>query len=94
MQRSKKTLFFETTIRYLGGLLSAYHMTKNPILLQKADELGKALLPAFNTISGLPVFAVDSGNGDMISMDWNGGYSLFAEIPSCQMEFKVRKRKQ
>ncbi|KIM34447.1 glycoside hydrolase family 47 protein [Serendipita vermifera MAFF 305830] len=83
-----KTLFFETTIRYLGGLLSAYHLTKNPILLQKADELGKSLLAAFNTTSGLPVFAIDSGNGDRIPMDWNGGYSLLAEIASCQMEFK------
>jgi hypothetical protein len=51
--------FFETTIRYLGGLLSAYAMSGNPVLLARADDLGRALLPAFNTTSGLPSFAVD-----------------------------------
>lgn len=47
---------FESTIRYLGGLLSAYELTdaQHPILLQKAEELGQMLLPAFNTPSGLP----------------------------------------
>jgi len=69
-------------------MLSAYHLTKNPILLQKADELGTVLLAAFNTPSGLPVFAIDSGSGNMIPMEWNGGFSLLAEIASCQMEFK------
>jgi mannosyl-oligosaccharide alpha-1,2-mannosidase len=51
--------FFETTIRYLGGLLSAYALSGEPILLKKADELGSRLLPAFNTPSGLPMFAVN-----------------------------------
>lgn len=69
-------------------MLSAYNLKKNPILLQKADELGTTLLAAFNTPSGLPIFAIDSGNGDMIPMDWNGGYSLLAEIASAQLEFK------
>src|ERR1700761_2433018 len=50
--------FFETIIRYLGGLLSAYALSGEPILLQKADELGAALLPAFETSSGLPMYAV------------------------------------
>jgi hypothetical protein len=51
--------FFETTIRYLGGLLSAYAMSGDSVLLARADDLGRALLPAFNTTSGLPAFAVD-----------------------------------
>ncbi|CAG8584792.1 16528_t:CDS:10, partial [Acaulospora morrowiae] len=45
---------FETTIRYLGGLLSAYEFSREPILLEKALELGTALLPSFNSPSGLP----------------------------------------
>jgi mannosyl-oligosaccharide alpha-1,2-mannosidase len=51
--------FFETIIRYLGGLLSAYALSGEPILLKKADELGASLLPAFKTPSGLPMFAVN-----------------------------------
>ena len=51
--------FFETTIRYLGGALSAYALSKEPALLERADELGKILLPAFiGTSSGLPAYSV------------------------------------
>lgn len=39
--------FFETVIRYLGGLLSAYALSGEPILLTRADDLGKLLMPAF-----------------------------------------------
>jgi len=48
---------FETTIRYLGGLLGAYDVSegKYPILLKKADELGEFLFQAFNTKTGIPV---------------------------------------
>ena len=48
---------FETTIRYLGGLLGAYDISggKYPILLQKADQLGELLFRAFNTPNGIPV---------------------------------------
>ena len=49
---------FETTIRYLGGLLSAYALSGESILLEKAVELGDALLPAFSTPSGLPYHQV------------------------------------
>jgi mannosyl-oligosaccharide alpha-1,2-mannosidase len=51
--------FFETVIRYLGGLLSAYALSEEPILLARADELGKRLLPVFNSPSGLPHFSVN-----------------------------------
>lgn len=47
---------FESIIRYLGGLLSAYDLSdrKYRILLVQAQKLADALLPAFNTPSGLP----------------------------------------
>lgn len=51
--------FFETVIRYLGGLLSAYALTHEPILLQRADDLATKLDPVFNTTSGLPTFGVN-----------------------------------
>lgn len=48
---------FETTIRYLGGLLGAYDISgeKYPILLRKADQLGEFLYRAFDTGNGIPV---------------------------------------
>jgi mannosyl-oligosaccharide alpha-1,2-mannosidase len=52
-----KVLVFEVTIRYLGGLLGAWDISKhkNPILLQKATQLGDFLDKVFDTPSGLPV---------------------------------------
>ncbi|CAG8742292.1 21020_t:CDS:2, partial [Racocetra persica] len=44
---------FETIIHYLGGLLSAYELSKELIFLEKAQELGNALLPSFNSPTGL-----------------------------------------
>ncbi|KAF9464248.1 glycoside hydrolase family 47 protein [Collybia nuda] len=80
--------FFETTIRYLGGLLSAYALSKEPVLLSRADDLGRALLPAFNaTPSGLPGYAVNTQNGE-ITYGWMGDSVLLAEAASCQLEYK------
>ena len=51
--------FFETVIRYLGGLMSAYALSEDPILLEKADELARVLSPVFNTTTGFPYYAVN-----------------------------------
>ncbi len=47
-------LVFEVTIRFLGGLLSAHALTKEELFYSKALELGKRILPAFYTSSGIP----------------------------------------
>jgi hypothetical protein len=53
--------FFETTIRYLGGLLSSYALSHEPVLLSRADDLARLLLPVFNASpSGLPAYSVDT----------------------------------
>lgn len=46
---------FETNIRYMGGLLSAYDLSGRQILLTKAAELGDLLYVAFNTANRMPV---------------------------------------
>ncbi|KAK3377421.1 glycoside hydrolase family 47 protein [Podospora didyma] len=46
---------FETTIRYLGGLLAAYDLSKREVLLQKAIELGDLIYSGFNTPNRMPV---------------------------------------
>ncbi|KAI0352086.1 seven-hairpin glycosidase [Trametes cingulata] len=79
--------FFETVIRYLGGLLSAYALSGEPILLTRADDLGRVLLPAFNTTYGLPMYAVNTVSGKT-RMGWTGANILWAEALSCQMEYK------
>lgn len=45
---------FETTIRHLGGLLSAYDLSGEKALLLKAIELGDMLYMAFDTPNGMP----------------------------------------
>ena len=46
---------FETTIRYLGGLLSAYDLSGDQRLLVKATEFGEMLLKAFDTPNRMPI---------------------------------------
>ena len=43
------TSFFETNIRIVGGLLSAYYLSGDRMFLGRAQELADRLLPAFNT---------------------------------------------
>lgn len=47
---------FESIIRYLGGFLSAFELAdrKQDSLIKKAEKLAEELLPAFDTLSGLP----------------------------------------
>lgn len=57
---------FETTIRHLGGLLSAYDLSHEPTLLRKAKELGDMLYMGFDTPNRLPGFWInfnDARNG-------------------------------
>ena len=74
--------FFEAIIRYLGGLLSAYSLTKEPIFLSKADDIGRALLPAFDTPSGIPAFAIEPATKELKNQWWTGGMTLLSEMVS------------
>ncbi|THH27798.1 hypothetical protein EUX98_g6395 [Antrodiella citrinella] len=79
--------FFETVIRYLGGLLSAYALSNETILLSRADTLGQKLLPAFNTSTGMPMYAVNTVSGKT-QHGWAPNTVLYSEALSCQMEYK------
>ncbi|KIM22542.1 glycoside hydrolase family 47 protein [Serendipita vermifera MAFF 305830] len=90
--------FFETMIRYVGGLLSGYYLTSistkpgfqstyAPVLLKKATELSTVLNGAFNTSSGLPDRWIKIENGTSLPSGPHGGGSL-AEMATCQMEYK------
>jgi mannosyl-oligosaccharide alpha-1,2-mannosidase len=54
---------FETSIRLVGGLLSAHHACGEPALLAKAKDLADRLLPAFDTPTGMPYRIVNLASG-------------------------------
>ncbi|GIJ91010.1 hypothetical protein Asppvi_009975 [Aspergillus pseudoviridinutans] len=78
---------FETTIRYLGGLLGAYDVSggKYPLLLQKADQLGEFLFQAFDTPNGIPAPYYWWQRGNQ-GLEGEGGV-LVAQIGSLSLEF-------
>ena len=80
---------FETTIRYLGGLLGAYDIShgKFPVLLDKAKELGNVLYRAFDTPNRMPItrWHFKAGSPEAESEASEG--TLLAEIGSLSLEF-------
>lgn len=54
---------FETSIRLVGGLLSAHHASADPVLLAKAKDLADRLMPAFQTPTGMPYRLVNLKTG-------------------------------
>ncbi|KAF2126152.1 glycoside hydrolase family 47 protein [Dothidotthia symphoricarpi CBS 119687] len=80
---------FETTIRYLGGLLSAYDLShsKHHILLDKATELGDMLYAAFDTPNRLPITRWDWENGALGGQQEADPQALSAELGSLTLEF-------
>uniref|UniRef100_UPI00398EBCF9 endoplasmic reticulum mannosyl-oligosaccharide 1,2-alpha-mannosidase-like isoform X2 n=1 Tax=Pristiophorus japonicus TaxID=55135 RepID=UPI00398EBCF9 len=82
---------FETTIRILGGLLSVYNLTGDQVFLDKANELGNRLMPAFNTPSKIPYSDVNIGRGTAHPPRWTSD-STVAEVTSIQLEFRELSR--
>jgi len=54
---------FEVNIRVLGGLLSMYSYTHNPVILAKTKDFGERLLKAFNSPTGIPYYWVNLKTG-------------------------------
>jgi mannosyl-oligosaccharide alpha-1,2-mannosidase len=87
---SMKTVsVFETTIRYLGGFLSAYDLSQEPILLEKAIQLGEMLYRAFDTINNTPLNFLDIEDAkNTYRSEWPAETNMcFACIGSLTMEF-------
>lgn len=80
---------FETTIRYLGGFLSAYDVSghKHDILLEKAIELGDMLYMAFDTPNRMPVTRWDWRNTARGGDQQADMHTLLAEMGSLTLEF-------
>ncbi|XP_012286932.1 endoplasmic reticulum mannosyl-oligosaccharide 1,2-alpha-mannosidase isoform X2 [Orussus abietinus] len=82
---------FEVTIRVLGGLLAAYHLSGDKLFLDKATDLGDRMMPAFLTKSGVPFSDVNLGTRSAHSPKW-GPDSSTSEVTSIQLEFRDLSR--
>lgn len=82
--------FFETTIRQLGGLLSAYALSgsNDTLLLSKAQQLADSLSGAFTeSAAGLPMGQVNLAQRTGFAHGWMGGGLSLAEVGTFQLEF-------
>jgi mannosidase alpha-like ER degradation enhancer 2 len=78
---------FEVTIRLLGGLLSGYQLTGDRRLLALAEDLGRRLLPAFASPTGMPYVNVNLRTGAV-----SGAESNPAEVGTLLLEFGTLAR--
>ncbi|KAF2725627.1 glycoside hydrolase family 47 protein [Polychaeton citri CBS 116435] len=93
---------FETTIRMLGGLLSAHYLStefggkyapvkddlSEDMYVEKATDLADRLLGAYESKSGVPYASVNLHTRGGIPSHDDGGASSTAEATSVQLEMK------
>ncbi|PMD22249.1 glycoside hydrolase family 47 protein [Hyaloscypha hepaticicola] len=88
---------FETTIRMLGGLLSAHYLStqlpdissrRDYIYLNKSIDLADRLLGAYESRSGIPYASINLRTGAGIPSHFDGGSSSTAEASTLQLEMK------
>ena len=77
---------FETSIRYLGGFLSAYDLSQDVRLLQKATEVGDMIYKAFDTPNRMPIMRWKVAEAKAGEEQVAGAGTLVAEIGSLCME--------
>ncbi|KAJ7276765.1 glycoside hydrolase [Mycena rebaudengoi] len=73
----------QTTIRVLGGLLSAFHLTSDSMYLKHAVNLADRMLPAFDTPTGLPTSLIHLLSPEEMLTPVNT-----AEAGTLQLEFR------
>lgn len=78
---------FETNIRILGGLLSAYAMSGYTVFKTKSVEVANKMLPAFDTPTGIPYGLVSLQTGQKNNWMWAQGQSILAEFGTLHLEF-------
>lgn len=88
MANANQLSTFETTIRFLGGFLSLYALTADPIYIDKATEVADALMPAFETKSGIAKSLVNVPTKTASNYGWvMGGGGILSEFGSLHLEF-------
>lgn len=87
--QDKDVSLFETTIRMLGGLLSAHYLSGNDdVYLEKAVDLADRLMGAFESSTGIPYASVNLKQRSGVPSHSDGGASTTAEVSTLQLEFK------
>ena len=79
---------FETTIRYIGGLLACYAFTNDRLFLDKAEHIANKLLPAFNSPKNIPFSLINPTNKFSKNYIWaSASSSILSEIGTLHLEF-------
>ena len=90
--QNTKVSVFETTIRSLGGLLSAYDWSRDVVFLEEALDLARRLMRAFvHPVVGetiLPFGEVNLQDGSCNMIPWAGGNAILSEFGTLQIEFR------
>lgn len=90
LDRSTGISMFETVIRILGGLLSAFELSREPVFLRKAQEVADHMMYAFHANpTGLPCTTISFQNQKQCGYpSWAGHAAILAEYGTIQLEFK------
>lgn len=88
---NKDVNLFETSIRVLGGLLSAYHLSGDKGFLDRAQDLGDRLMGSFQSPSGIPYSDVNLGSSHGHAPKWSPDSST-SEVTTIQLEFRDLSR--
>lgn len=86
-RRPYEASVFETTIRVVGGLLSAYDLTGDEGLAQRCMQLTDRLLYAFDTETGIPMNTLGLDTLVASNPAWTKGASTLSEYGTEQLEF-------
>ncbi|SPO28194.1 related to Mannosyl-oligosaccharide 1,2-alpha-mannosidase IC [Ustilago trichophora] len=80
---------FETAIRYLGGFVSAYDLSGDVLMRDRAEELAQLILPAFDTVTGVPVGRIkpETSANHSAPHPVTSGSVILAEAGSLLLEF-------
>ncbi|TRY63768.1 hypothetical protein TCAL_13087 [Tigriopus californicus] len=88
---NKDVNFFETTIRVLGGLLGAFHLSGDAMFVDKAKDLGDRLMGAFSSPTGIPYSDVNLRSSRGHVPQWSSDSST-SEVSTIQLEFRDLSR--
>ncbi|KAL1460071.1 hypothetical protein WDU94_012010 [Cyamophila willieti] len=79
---------FETTIRFIGAILTLYAFTGDPMYRDKAVHIADKMLPAFKTPTGIPHALINVFTGDSKNYAWaSGSASILSELGTLHLEF-------
>merc|ERR1740124_1442650 len=90
---SKDVSVFETTIRAVGGLLSAAALSNDETLSRKAHDLMERMLPAFDRNTGFAYSRVELKTGRGFNYEWAANRSgILSEFGSLTLELNELSR--